>query len=148
MPGEVQETCCSCGIGFCLPTPLYEARVRDHGRFYCPNGHAQHYLGKTKQEKEIEALEAQVRQLDRFSDELFAQREELIGALKECPIPGCSYRSRKQIPRDAHHAGRGVERVKRDLLEHLVGDHASQTRPDQPLELLAGEVVEQPRGDG
>lgn len=126
---DVDITCCSCGVEFCMPTHLYEQRVKDHGWFYCPNGHQQHFTGKTEEEKKIDRLERFVAFLQESNTELHAQREDLIGALKECPVPGCTYRSRRQVPRAPVDMGRGIERVRADLFEHLVRDHAGRV-PD------------------
>jgi hypothetical protein len=123
---EVHETCCNCGIGFCLPTPLYEARKKDHGTFYCPNGHGQHYIGKTDDEKKIDRLESMLEDVRGWHQEAIAGREELVGVLHECPVPDCTFRSRKQIPRDPVAMGRGIERVRADIFEHLVSVHSSR----------------------
>lgn len=45
----VTETCCNCGVLFAMPSDL-QARLlqeAEKGSFYCPNGHSQHYLGKS-----------------------------------------------------------------------------------------------------
>jgi hypothetical protein len=46
----VVEACCACGIDFGMSRGLYDARRKDHGTFYCPNGHAQHYTAKSDEE--------------------------------------------------------------------------------------------------
>lgn len=43
-----QEYCCVCGILFCFPENFEAERRRDRASFYCPNGHGQHYTGKTE----------------------------------------------------------------------------------------------------
>lgn len=58
--GYTAETCYACGVQFCMTTALYQQRSSDHGTFYCPNGHGQHYAGKTSVEKERDALKAQL----------------------------------------------------------------------------------------
>jgi len=118
--------CASCGVEFCLPTEFATHRRRDHDTFYCPNGHRNHFPGKTEEQKKIERLEGRIRTLEIENEMIWTGREELMGALKECPIPGCTWRSRKHIPRDPVAMGRGIERVRHDLLEHLVRDHAGQ----------------------
>src|SRR4030095_11332018 len=52
------EVCChkGCGVHFGLPYDLYEDLVKSHNWFYCPNGHNQHYVGKTEEEKLREEL--------------------------------------------------------------------------------------------
>jgi hypothetical protein len=133
---HVDILCASCGVEFCMPAQLNQQRRRNHDTFYCPNGHQNVYKGKTEEEKRIEQLERRVRALLEQLDEAYAQREDLIGALKECPVQGCPWHSRKQVPRDPVSMGRGIERVRADLLEHLVRDHAG--RAQAPRELTAG----------
>jgi hypothetical protein len=45
------QHCISCGVPFAMPTDLDEEYRRNHKNFYCPNGHQQHYSGKTEAEK-------------------------------------------------------------------------------------------------
>lgn len=55
----VLETCCTCGIAFALPEEYQEKKMENHTNFYCPNGHAQHYGGKTEAEKLKDKLAAE-----------------------------------------------------------------------------------------
>lgn len=132
-------SCGSCGIAFCLPTSMYHARAEDGRDFFCPNGHVVSYRPSGEQRR-IAALEAEVRSLERtrrrtmdLYDAVYAAREELIGAIKECP-GGCGWRSRKQIPRDPIAMGRGLERVRLDVAEHLARVHDAQASPVRELE--------------
>jgi hypothetical protein len=54
----ITETCCrsDCGILFAVPADWQARKRRDHTNFYCPNGHDQHYVGKTEEEKLKEEL--------------------------------------------------------------------------------------------
>lgn len=135
----VNVPCGVCGVDFCLPDALYNTRRSDGHYFYCPNGHRLSYRPSV-QEKRIAELEREVarrkrdyRQLVDAQDELLAAREELVGALRQCP--GCDWRSRRQIPRDPVAMGRGLERVRQDLAEHLVQAHGA--RPQSTRELVA-----------
>ncbi len=47
----VTETCIQCGVGFAMDEDYYNNRRADKKSFYCPNGHAQHYLGETDADK-------------------------------------------------------------------------------------------------
>lgn len=42
------EECCVCGIPFGMTQDYKDERVADKKTFYCPNGHDQCYLGKSK----------------------------------------------------------------------------------------------------
>ena len=137
--GDVHVDCANCGITFCLTRTLYERRSRDGRDFWCPNGHVNVYR-PTEDQKRIAELEAEVASqedviayLRHDRDELMAQREELVAALKECP-GGCGWRSRRQVARDPVAMGRGLERVRRDVAEHLVEAHGC--RPIEAQRLL------------
>ena len=54
------EVCINCGVVFTLPCTLRERLLESHDSFYCPNGHAQQFTGKTKDE-EIAKLENRVK---------------------------------------------------------------------------------------
>lgn len=43
--------CCNCGIHFGLPDALYRSLCRSHNFFFCPNGHEQHFIGESEEEK-------------------------------------------------------------------------------------------------
>lgn len=52
------ETCCNCGVPFFMPTDFYKQKLNNPNEsFYCPNGHGQHYTGKTEAQKLREKLE-------------------------------------------------------------------------------------------
>jgi hypothetical protein len=53
----VMEECCNCGIPFFFPKYMKVQLLGNHNLFYCPNGHPQHYTGKSEQQKRIEELE-------------------------------------------------------------------------------------------
>lgn len=55
----VTITCCesACGITFAVPATWHRERHRDHSWFYCPNGHRQHYPGKSDVERLRERAE-------------------------------------------------------------------------------------------
>ena len=52
----VVETCCVCGVRFGLPSEIQLDSQRHQTIFYCPNGHAQAYTGKSI-EKRLEETE-------------------------------------------------------------------------------------------
>lgn len=127
---DVHVDCANCGIQFCLTRNLYERRRDDGREFFCPNGHSNVYRPTPDQER-IKELEKRLRQRDQtiehfhqMYDETYVQREELIRALKECPGQ-CGWHSHKQIARDPVAMGRGIERVRRDVAEHLMQAHGA-----------------------
>lgn len=51
----VRQDCYSCGVPFAMSESLYNEAIKDHSRwFYCPNGHSQHFIGKTDEQLERE----------------------------------------------------------------------------------------------
>ncbi|MDN5726081.1 MAG: hypothetical protein L0G99_09160 [Propionibacteriales bacterium] len=44
-------TCCRCYFEFGMPETMYERVTKNHSDWYCPNGHAQHFTGKTEEER-------------------------------------------------------------------------------------------------
>ena len=57
----VSVACYKCGIEFALPTSFVKKRREDHADFYCPNGHAQHFVSKTEAELLREQLQREQR---------------------------------------------------------------------------------------
>lgn len=131
MSADVDIACGECGVDFCLPAPLYDA-LRENGKtFYCPNGHPRVFREGPK-DRRIKELEGRIKTLERSIScggerfaELWAQREDLVGEIKACPL-GCGWRARRQVPRDPVAMGRGLERVERDIAEHLIAEHGAR----------------------
>lgn len=58
--------CYKCGMVFAVPRQWNKNKIDNHETFYCPNGHTQHYTGKSKAEKlriRLEEAERQKRSL-------------------------------------------------------------------------------------
>ena len=108
-------TCYLCGIVFAFPADLMAKRRRDHETFYCPVGHSQAFIGKSKEERLEEELKAarleikraeyraQSERIDRerIEKQLTAARGQLTKARKRiangvCP---CCHRSFAQLQR-------------------------------------------------
>jgi hypothetical protein len=47
----ITEECCACGVVFGMTSGFRNERRDDKKTFHCPNGHPQHYLGKSKDEQ-------------------------------------------------------------------------------------------------
>ena len=54
--GLITEHCITCGVYYAFPRELQGLRERDHESFYCPNGHPQAYVEKTKEARLKEEL--------------------------------------------------------------------------------------------
>jgi hypothetical protein len=80
----VALTCCheGCGVVFAVPRWWETKRREDHTSWYCPNGHAQHFPGKSEAEKLRERLrwaEERAAQVARDKQALEAQRRAAKG---------------------------------------------------------------------
>ena len=69
-PSDFQAVkCCACSVAFAMTRDLYRQRLNDKNHFWCPNGHEQHFTGKSADAKEVERLkrelEAQKREAER-----------------------------------------------------------------------------------
>lgn len=53
-------TCCNCGVLFAVPDYWHAKRRADHNTFWCPNGHEQHFAGKS----EADVLREQLKQTE------------------------------------------------------------------------------------
>jgi hypothetical protein len=75
-------TCChdGCAVVFGVTENMEQERRKDHGWFYCPNGHRQHFPGKSEAEKLKEQLarekEEHQREINRVvKEKQWAQQE-------------------------------------------------------------------------
>jgi len=72
--------CCECSITFAVTSFFYDNRKNSHKEFYCPNGHAQYFAGKSDVEKLREKLADEQRKLSQAQFEIIAtkQRTEAV----------------------------------------------------------------------
>lgn len=67
---EFASCCCSaCGTNYYVPENWQSKRRQDHARFYCPNGHGQHFPQETDAEK-------YKRKADMPADQVRMEREQ------------------------------------------------------------------------
>ena len=62
------ETCCKCKMQFAMPDSFHSTMLQlsENGSFYCPAGHAQHYIsGKSDLQKAQEKADEYRRQAER-----------------------------------------------------------------------------------
>lgn len=117
----VVEQCYKCAVLFAFPYELQQSLLKDHSReFYCPNGHSQHYIGKTEAEKERERAERAERRLANANDDLQVER--------------LSHRSTKgQLTKTKKRVANGVcpccNRSFADLGRHMAGQHPDYAEP-------------------
>jgi hypothetical protein len=107
----VLEECCSCGISFAVTSEFRERQLalKEKGQFFCPNGHAQHFTGKSlkdqlaaEERRRANAEEGERiawAEAERLRKEAAAVKRRAKAAL--CPVPGCK-RSFVQLARHIH----------------------------------------------
>lgn len=97
----VVESCCICSVTFGITRALYDAKRSDHGTFYCPAGHGQHYTGKSPLELERQrriraeagraqaedAYEMERRSKIALKGHLTRARNKIAAGV--CPAPDC-----------------------------------------------------------
>lgn len=71
----VTEECVDCGVLFAIPVSLQNKLKETHRNFYCPNGHDQHYVGKTEAQQLAEKLETEKRNTAFWREREQTQRE-------------------------------------------------------------------------
>lgn len=71
--------CCNCHIIFAVPKEFQQKMRETHEFFYCPNGHSQHYTGKSTAEKWKEYSKLIERDLKCCKSD----KEELFGEIKQ-----------------------------------------------------------------
>lgn len=124
----VTEECYLCGVTFAMPDSMQDNRRRDRKDFYCPNGHGQHYLGKTAEQKLREQLEEEQRRLvrerasrDRAEADANHQRRKAAAA-------------RGQVTKIKRRVGKGVcpccTRSFANLAAHMAGQHPDFAAPE------------------
>lgn len=74
--GHTAITCGECSVTWELTDGFVAQRKRDHKTFYCPNGHSRWFPGKTKEEKQIAELKADVKRLEHSYEYVRDKRDQ------------------------------------------------------------------------
>lgn len=116
--------CYNCGITFGMPEQYDRLRRSDHGWWYCPNGHQQHYNGKNEAEKLREQLQIAEKRLANARDDVRAERMSHDGTKN-------SLRStRGELTKTRKRAEKGVcihcNRHFVDVARHMTSQHAQE----------------------
>lgn len=110
----ITEVCISCGIPFGIPTNYQQVIKDTHKSFYCPNGHGQHYPGKSNEEKlreellqkknEVAQLAASKIQIENQLDKANAKLSKVSKG--ECPCCGKLYKHLASHMKTKHPKGK------------------------------------------
>lgn len=79
----VTETCCACGVLFAMTVDFRTNRLRDREGFYCPNGHTQHYTGKTDAQKLEDAKARETALRDQLSAAVHEAESVRVALLRD-----------------------------------------------------------------
>lgn len=88
---------------------------KSHEDFYCPAGHAQAFVGATKEEEKIAQLERSVDRWQELWGEMADSRDEWKLAVKQCPFE-CGFRVVRKSK---------LENVRFALANHLIEEHGA-----------------------
>lgn len=114
----ITEECCQCGTVFAFAEELrnkcLESRGSSGRQFYCPNGHPQHYTGRTDAERLESERDRTRRELERVRDQRDHAEARRRGQL------AATTRLKKRI---AHGVCPCCKRSFKDLGRHMAGQH-------------------------
>ena len=117
--------CANCSVDFGIGADFERRRRDDHGTFYCPNGHGNHFPGPTEAEKKAKQLE---RELDAARS--LAARESRRRADAESEARRKDYAARAakgQLTKTRKRIAAGVcpccNRSFANLARHMAGQH-------------------------
>jgi hypothetical protein len=121
----VTEECCNCGVTFAMPVDLRNQLLNDPSRwFYCPNGHRQHYTGKTEAQKAAELAERYRVQRDNMTRQLAEADQRLADAKRKHAA------TKGQLTRAVKRSEKGVclhcNRHFVNVEKHMRGQHQDQ----------------------
>lgn len=115
------EQCYACGVAFGMAADFQANRLSDGKNFYCPNGHCQHYTGKTDAQK---LKDAEVRES--------ALKDQLSAAIRDADA------TRVALLRDRQRFAKGVcpccNRSFDNVRRHMASKHPDfdVTKVDRP----------------
>ena len=117
--------CCQCGVTFAMTHEMYEQRLKDHVMFYCPNGHPQHFTGRTKEQQRIEELERQLKNKQAEVDSQRSSRQWAESCAKGANIAAGKAKAalRRTITRVHAGACPHCNRTFRQLARHMQSKH-------------------------
>ncbi len=118
--------CFSCQTEFAMDEALYDARYADHRNFWCPNGHDQHFIGKTEDQRKIAQLEAERDAAKRDAESQRRSREWAERTARGANVK--AGKARAALRRLNHRVNCGVcphcQRTFKQLAAHMKTKHA------------------------
>jgi len=121
--------CCICSIHFAMPKLYQQNLRRTHEWFYCPNGHVQHYSGKSDLEKAQDQLNAKVLELQRVRNYLAEEKESRLAAERSVIAQKAAKTRLKN--RIANGVCPCCHRTFQNLHNHMKKQHPAYTEPKE-----------------
>ena len=117
-------TCGECGIAYSMPDAKYADLRKTGDTFYCPNGHARHFVvGPDEKDRLIERLRDQLRDSGDKYCALVDERDEWRDRARYCVL--CGFRVAR--------ANASASTMESRMREHLEQEHsARRLRPALP----------------
>lgn len=141
----VTVTCYKCGLPFCVPKRWDDERRSDHANFYCPNGHAQCYTGKTALERECDDLRTKLARETHRAEQADEARRRAVRAAEHTERRRRA--AKGQLTKLTKRVAAGVcpccTRTFTNLAEHMRRQHPSFV-PDTEQAAEAVEQVDSP----
>ncbi len=120
----VTMTCCNCGTPFGIEQSLNDSLLANHDRwFWCPNGHQQHYIGETAEQK----LRRQLRSAR--SDATFYQDQFQASERSKAALKGHLTRARNRIANGVCPVG-NCRRHFDNVQAHIASEHPTWSVTD------------------
>jgi len=114
---------------FAVPTNWQEQKRRDHSWFNCPNGHRQHYPGKSVEEKLKDELGVAQQRLADERARVERAREQQAAAERSA----AAYRGKVTLIKNR--VGNGVcpccKRTFQNLMKHMHAQHPAWKAPEE-----------------
>lgn len=136
-------TCYKCGCVVAMESRQYDRFVETHEWFWCPNGHQQHFTGKSEAQQLRDELARQKHRTEQAEAEARQQREYRVSAeRREAARKG-------QVTKIKNRVGNGVcpccNRYFANLHRHMTTQHPDWSPDAEPVVAL---VEAMPDGNG
>ena len=122
--GMKKIECCNCHMAFGMTEEFYRERLRLRDSFYCPAGHAQHFTGKTEEEKLREQLASKERALAwEISQRRSAEAESTFRYRQLTATKGVVTKTKKKLARVNNGVCPECQRTFANVARHMITKH-------------------------
>lgn len=127
-------TCYKCGVRFDVPEQWEQKRREDHESFYCPNGHSQHFAGKSEAERLRDELAREKHRTEQAQSSAdYWRREQEAAGRRVIAHKGVVTKLKKRV---ANGQCPCCQRSFKDLRDHMRSQHPDWN-PEQGAEAVA-----------